>query len=326
MLLRHIPREHLDSVEQYCVKTLADFSPVNEQAIEDLIRITFNATRHCNFEASSKSELLSVSLESIKHRLQSQDERRELVEILVLAEAAYRGNNVNQLANKIEHIASYLSLHIDCLSLVRNIASHAKEKAYEDWIRHNWSTHNKFEDSNQKQICAKFNDALSKAIIIHKEDQELIKKIQELSTAPSNSIGKKLWTFINDHHFTLPGRYGGASSALQRHDWIHVLGDYETDFIGELECAAFGATTSTEPGANMWLIGMIAMLAGHFHIGTDTSESTKAVDVDFMNPEFQRRLLAAITRGRDCKVDLLSIDFFEISHESISTIRNRFGV
>jgi hypothetical protein len=326
MLLRHIPKEHLNETEYYCIKTLSEFKPTNEEAIEQLIKIIFNATRDFEFVSLKDSSNICISLESISRKLQNQNERHELIEILVSAEANYRGKNIEGLAAQIENIATYLNLDDDCLSLSRNIAKQSKDKAYEDWIRHNWSTNNQFEDSSQKQITARFHDVLSKTIIVHKEDDELITKMKGLSTAPANSIGQKLWAFIQDHHFTLPGLYGGASSTLQRHDWIHVIGDYETDFIGELECAAFGATSSNEPGANLWFIGMIAMIAGQFDIGTDMSNMQETINVNFKDSQIQKRLTKAIKRGKGSKVDLLSIDFFEISHEPIDKIKDRFGI
>jgi hypothetical protein len=49
-----------------------------------------------------------------------------------------------------------------------------------------------------------------------------------------------------------PELLGGVNSAVAHHDWIHVLTDYDSDGVGEIEVAAFStmATNSDSPVMN----------------------------------------------------------------------------
>ena len=94
------------------------------------------------------------------------------------------------------------------------------------------------------------------------EDPELAAQWRSLAQLPGGTLGAAVWQHYQSHSFTTPGELGGANAALAHHDWLHVLGGYKVDVIGEVENAAFGAGSSSAPGSTLWFLGVMAMFEG----------------------------------------------------------------
>ena len=93
-------------------------------------------------------------------------------------------------------------------------------------------------------------------------DPELAAQWRSLAELPNDTLGAAVWQHYQRHGFTTPGELGGANAALAHHDWLHVLGNYDVDVIGEVENAAFGAASSSVTGATLWFLGVMAMYEG----------------------------------------------------------------
>ena len=98
------------------------------------------------------------------------------------------------------------------------------------------------------------------------EDPELAAQWRSLAQLPANTLDAAVWQQSQIHSFTTPGELGGANAALAHHDWLHILGGYKVDVIGEVENAAFGAGSSSVPGSTLWFLGAMAMFEKWFVI------------------------------------------------------------
>lgn len=114
------------------------------------------------------------------------------------------------------------------------------------------------------------------------------------------------------------------NAAVAQHDWVHVLGDYGTTPLGEIEVLSFQTAATRTPGAMLGLVGVLAV----FEAGLATSlivhdQPGHALDA----PGALDRMAEAIARGAACRTDLLlDVDFFEHASEPLEEVRARFGV
>ncbi len=67
---------------------------------------------------------------------------------------------------------------------------------------------------------------------------DVVRKYNDLGKLPEGTLGRAYWSFIVKHELDFPGE-GAIGERGVWHDMIHVVGDYETDPIGEAEVVAF---------------------------------------------------------------------------------------
>lgn len=80
-----------------------------------------------------------------------------------------------------------------------------------------------------------------------------------LSSCPDGSIGRSLWEFYQMRGFRVPGQPGSVNAAVAQHDWEHVLADYGTTPMGEIEVISFQTSATRTPGAMLGLVGVLAL-------------------------------------------------------------------
>jgi len=57
--------------------------------------------------------------------------------------------------------------------------------------------------------------------------------------------------------FEFPGQPGSVNAAVAQHDWVHVLADYGTTPMGEIEVISFQTGATRTPGAMLGLVGLL---------------------------------------------------------------------
>src|SRR5262249_11833 len=80
-----------------------------------------------------------------------------------------------------------------------------------------------------------------------------------LASCPQGSIGRSLWEFYEMRSFTVPGQAGSVNAAVAHHAWEHVLANYGTTPMGEIEVISFQAAASRAPGAMLGFFGVLAL-------------------------------------------------------------------
>src|SRR5262249_401186 len=116
-----------------------------------------------------------------------------------------------------------------------------------------------------------------------------------------------------------------VNAALAQHDWLHVLGDYGTTPLGEIEVLSFQTAATRTPGAVLSLVGVLALFESGLMpkslVVKDQPRNALAA------PGAIDRMADAIARGNACRTDLLlDVDFFKYAAEPLESLRSRFGV
>jgi len=146
-----------------------------------------------------------------------------------------------------------------------------------------------------------------------------------LGSCPQGSIGRSLWEFYQMRGFTVPGQPGAVNVAVAQHDWAHVLSDYGTTPMGEIEASGFLNSTTRTPGGMLGFIGVLALfesglMPASLIVPTQPGHNLSA-------PGGIERLAEAVARGAACNTDLLlDVDFFQYANESLEAIRKRFAI
>ena len=274
-------------------------------------------------------ELLGVDLDfkaihgiSVEHAAQifpSPLQRLELIELLVLTEMMLNPIPA-ALEAEVEHWAKELSVHDRCLVLARDVANQARLQAQSDFYRLFWmGEEDRRQEGFEEQL--KIHGAKTWTFTVE-PDPDLACQWRSLAELPENTLGGAVWQHYQRHGFTTPGELGGANAALAHHDWLHVLGDYDVSVIGEVENAAFGAASSSVPGATLWFLGVMAMYEG----GLFDSVVAGCHPHQVSAPGMSERVAHALKRGRECRQDLLAIDYFSIADQPLIELQQTWGL
>ena len=246
-------------------------------------------------------------------------QRKELIELLVLTEVMV--NPIPpQLERSLENWAEKLQIEDRSLVLARDVANTARAQAQSDFYRLFWMGEEDRQQENFEDLLSKHGpDAWTFTV---EEDPELAMQWRGLASLPEGTLGAAVWNHYQSHGFTTPGEIGGANAALAHHDWLHVIGGYEVDLIGEVENAAFGAANSSMPGSTLWFLGVMAMYEGGLFDSVVTGANPHQISMAG-NPE---RVVHAMNRGRQCKQDLLAIDYFSIADQPLDSLQKEWGL
>jgi len=147
-----------------------------------------------------------------------------------------------------------------------------------------------------------------------------------LRDCPEGSWGRGVAEFYERNGFPFPGEMHGIYELGARHDFVHVLTDYEATPEGELDVFAFIAAAM--PGDDGMVL--LSVTFGLFQNGsisrvrgkpiaiarTDTLRDTDAID----------HFTDALRRGSLCKVDVMAIDQFEFADRQLDDVRAEFNV
>ena len=226
------------------------------------------------------------------------------------------------LEASVEQWAAALGVEDRSLALARDLAAHASAQALQDFYRYNWIGEQDKRNPAFEGLLARHGD---KAYAFTVEpDAEEAARWRALEHCPAGSIGRTLWEFYDQRGFAFPGEPGAANAALAHHDWIHVLGDFDTTPMGEMEVTAFQGAASTLPGSTLGFIGAVSI----FQSGLLPSVVVPPGYAHCLEePGGPERIADALRRGRACRPDVFQeIDFFALAHEPLEALRCRWGI
>lgn len=254
--------------------------------------------------------------------LRSEAERNELIQLMVATEILC--NPIpERLERSIVQWATALHVHERSLLYVRDLMRGELTKAIHDFYRMNWIADL---DRRSPEFEALLRHAGDKAYALTIEaDPAEAARWTALASCPQGSIGASLWEFYQMRGFTVPGQPGSVNAAVAQHDWEHVLADYGTTPMGEIEVISFQAAASRAPGATLGFFGVLALFeSGLMPISLVVD---KQAGHNLSAPGGIERLAEAVARGAACNTDLvLDVDFFQHAHEPLEEIRTRFGI
>ena len=266
-------------------------------------------------------QIPGLSAEAVAEALPTAEQRLELVELMVTLEMLCDSIPA-ALEASIEHWAGVLGVEDRSLRLARDLAAHASAQALHDFYRYDWVGEQDILSPAFEGLLARHGDK-AYALTVEPDPLEAA-RWRALEHCPAGSIGRSLWDFYQERGFGFPGEPGAANAALAHHDWIHVLADFDTSPMGEMEVTAFQAAASTLPGATLGFIGAVSI----FQTGLLPSlvvppGYSHALEV----PGGPERIADAIQRGRACQRDVFrEIDFFAVADQALPSLREGWSI
>ncbi len=265
------------------------------------------------------NELEGLDIKTAKDVFPSHQQRLELIELLVLTEMLINPVPA-ELAQSVERWADELGIHDRSLVLARDAAQTSRAQAQSDFYRLMWMGIEDKQTPGFEQLLELHGPEAWTFTI--EPDEDLAQKWRALADSPPGSLGAAVWHHYQSNGFKTPGEVGGANAALAHHDWLHVLGNYRVDIIGEVENAAFGSASSSIPGSTLWFLGVMAMYEGGLFDSVVAGGQKHCVSA----PEVPERIIAALRRGRACTQDLLDIDYFSLAERPLKELQREWGI
>ena len=157
-------------------------------------------------------------------------------------------------------------------------------------------------------------------------DRAIAERWQALDGCAEGSWGHEVARFYHEHQFLYPGERHGISEVGARHDWVHVLADYDATPEGEIDVFAFIAASMPDPRG----FTQFVMTLGLFQNGSIRHVAGKRVRLartdTLAAPGAVTRWADALRRGALCTVDVMNVDHFALKEEPLEGVRERFGI
>ena len=250
--------------------------------------------------------------------------RRQAVHIMALLELIADPVRTDQ-AEAVEHYAHALGVHLSLLDDARRLAHHHIALMYADLQRSSWYTEATIEQSLHGRLLELVRSKLAYTGIT--PDKAIARRWEALRDLPEGSWGRGVADFYERHGFPFPGERHGIYEIGARHDFVHVLTDYDATPEGELDVFAFiAACMPDEKG-----LVLLAVTIGLFQNGAIHHVAGKPVKIartDTLADEgAAARFAEALDRGRRCPVDVMGgIDHFALAPLPLEEARARLGV
>ena len=318
MFLIHTPPEHAEIVARAVVSACrldGWHSPVQPKLLHTLFNRLLG--QDLDFE---KIEPLSPA--EVAATLCTPAEREELIHLMVAIESLC--NPIpERLERSVVQWATTLHVHERSLLYARELARGALTKAVHDFYRLNWIGDL---DRRSPEFEALLRHAGDKAYALTVEaDATEAARWTALSSCPQGSIGRSLWEFYQMRGFKVPGQLGSVNGAVAQHDWEHVLADYGTTPMGEIEVISFQTSATRTPGAMLGLVGVLALFESGLMPASLVVSQQEGHNLSA--PGGVERMAEAVARGAGCNSDLLlDVDFFQHANEPLEEIRARFAI
>jgi hypothetical protein len=262
-----------------------------------------------------------VTRAEVAATLPSHEERRELIQLMCAMEILC-SHVPEAMEAEVEAWAEALNVDEPSLLFLRDLALGQAAQAQHDFYRLNWIGDL---DHRQPEFAAVLERHGEPARATTLENNDTIyEKWRSLQEYHPGSLGRCLAEFYAARKFGLPGRVGSANEAVAQHDWIHVLSDYGTTPLGEIEVVSFQASCSQSPGATLGVIGALGLFESGAFSGSHLAKSI--VHQGLSKPGGMERMADAILRGKACNTDLLKFDFFSVADQPIEEVRAGFNI
>ena len=266
--------------------------------------------------------LAPISIEEFKKAIPFQEKHSEVIDLMLAVELLCH-LIPESVVNSIESWSGALGIHNERLNLVRDLARQSLAVAQSDFYRNNY-----FSDKDESlphfhRLVKEYG--LPAYMLTLTADPVELARWEGLASFPENSLGSGLWHFYKKRGFSFPGSVGGVNPSVAHHDWIHVLADYDSDGIGEMEVAAFSAFATQSISPTMNFFGTLSIFQGGLlqSIVGDKPHLGHELEV----PNGSERIVDAFKRGRACSVDLIEgMNFFDHAHIPLDKLRTQWNI
>lgn len=263
-----------------------------------------------------------ISFAQFAQAMPEPEKRNEVLELMLTTEMMCSSISP-EIADAIESWAYQLGIESKGLALIRDLSRQLTAQAQQDFFRSNYFYDADLASPNFAKLDQQYG--LNATMLTVEISDELTARYENLQHCPTGSLGRGLWDFYKQRNFNFPGSPGSVNEAVAHHDWIHVLAEYDSNAIGEIEVAAFSTRATQSKSAVMNFLGALSIFQGGLlktivFGGPHSGHSLEVVN----GPE---RISDALQRGKEVKIDLLlGINFFDYSHESVADLRTRWNI
>ena len=175
-------------------------------------------------------------------------------------------------------------------------------------------------------INMRINKELTDPCEADEDDPRLLRQWQDLENCDQDTLGRNIWEYYQGRGFTFTGQKGSVNPTIAQHDWIHLLGDFNTTIEGELEVFSFIGSAIPDIKGFSFLIAIVSL----FETGRLESWGGGVLNADKGHldlPGMPERVADAIRRGRICNKDVMyGIDYFEYKDLHIETVRKLLNI
>jgi hypothetical protein len=318
MFLIHTSPEHAEMVAR-AVTSACRLEGWQSPVQPKLLHILFNRLLGQDFDFE---KIAPTSPAEVGAMLRSEAERDELIQLMVATEILC--NPIPEpLERSVVQWATALHVHERSLLYARDLMLGELTKAIHDFYRMNWIA-DLDRRSPEFEVLLRHAGDKAYALTIEADEAEAA-RWTALASCPQGSIGRSLWEFYEMRGFKVPGQAGSVNAAVAQHDWEHVLADYGTTPMGEIEVIGFQAAASRASGATLGFFGVLALYESG--LMPMSLVVPKQPGHSLSAPGGVERLAEAVARGAACNTDLvLDVDFFQHANEPLEEIRARFGI
>jgi hypothetical protein len=256
--------------------------------------------------------------------LLAHDTRLHIVHLLVVLEFMEHPLRP-EVAEAVMQFADRLDVPLGILRDSRDFANDHFAAVYFDLQRNNWTGRETIRESLHGKWWELFRSKI--AYIGIAEDTRIADEWRGLRDCTPGSWGREVADFYDSHGFPFPGERHGIYEIGARHDWVHVLAEYDTDAEGELDVFAFIAASMPDERG----IVLLAITLGLFQNGGIKHVQMKLISnarVDTLaDPGAIDRWADAFRRGAQCPVDVMgTVDLFAHKDVPLAEVREKFGV
>jgi hypothetical protein len=266
--------------------------------------------------------LAPISIDEFTRLMPEQEKRNEVIDLMLSVEMLCT-EIPQETSDSVTLWANRLGIHSDGVTLLRDLAKKSIALAQQDFYRTNYYHDKDLEDPSFPELENHYG--LEAIMLTIEPSPELEARYEALQYCPDKSLGRGLWEFYKKRGFAFPGVIGSVNHSVAHHDWIHVLADYDSDGIGEMEVAAYSAMTTDSPGAVMAFLGVLSIFQGGLLktvVGTAPHLGHELEIQD--GPE---RIADALRRGKECATDLvLGIDFFDYANVPLIELQKKWSI
>lgn len=317
MFFKHTSREDAPIMARAVVSTCRQngwSNPIQPQFLRTIFHDLMSYD--CDFET-----LDPISIDEFALVMPESAKRNEVLDLMLATE--FLCSSISpEISDAINLWAQKLAIKNSGLPLIRDLSRKLVVQAQQDFYRSNYFYDEDLATPDFARLDQKYG--LRATMWTVEVSDEVAARYENLQNFPAGSLGRGLWDFYKKRNFTFPGMIGSINEAVAHHDWIHVLAEYDTNGIGEMEVAAFSTMATQSESAVMNFLGTLSIYQGAL-LKTIVAGTPLGHDLEVVNgPE---RIAIALQRGKEVNIDLiLGIDFFDYAHEPLQELRKRWNI
>jgi hypothetical protein len=224
----------------------------------------------------------------------------------------------------LKEIAESLDVNDGFIDVARDYSQGAYGIAASDLARKGYMGNPEIIKTGSKMM--RVNKTLTEPFEVDEDDPALLKQWMDLEMCYQGTLGRNIWEYYQGRGFIFTGQKGSVSPSIAQHDWIHLLGDYNTTIEGELEVFSFIGSAIPDIKGFSFLIAIVSL----FETGRLESWGGGVLNADKGHldlPGMPERVADAIRRGRICNKDVMyGIDYFEYKDLQIESVRETLNI